>query len=49
MISGFSRGVNEVFTLLECYAELIGSWSPTFRDILSGQAEREDFKNNAVF
>jgi len=32
MISGFSRGINKVFGLLECYAALIGSYLPTFRD-----------------
>jgi len=31
-ISGFSRGVDETFAVLGCYAELVGSWLPTFRD-----------------
>ena len=33
-ISGFRRGVVEVFALLRCYAAWVGSWLPTFRDNL---------------
>jgi len=36
LISGFRRGVNEVFGLLECYATYIGSYyrgfATTYRD-----------------
>ena len=34
-MSGFCRGVNEVFALLGCYASLIGSKLSTFRKSLS--------------
>jgi hypothetical protein len=34
MITGFRRGVNEIFALLECYAVHIGSYITTFRDNL---------------
>jgi hypothetical protein len=34
-MSGFHRGVNEVFALLGCYAALIRSKLPTFRNSLS--------------
>jgi len=30
MISGFCCGVNEIFTLLGCYAVWIGGWLPSF-------------------
>jgi hypothetical protein len=32
--SGFRCCVNEIFVLLGCYAELLGSYLPTFRDNL---------------
>jgi len=39
MISGFRRGVNEVFALLGCYAASIGSYWPTFRDNLEREKQ----------
>ena len=38
VISAFWRDANEVFTLFGWYAELSGSWLPTFRDNLSVRA-----------
>ena len=34
-ISGFRRGVNEIFGLPRCYAAFTGRYLPTFRDNLS--------------
>jgi hypothetical protein len=40
VVSGFRRGVNEIFALLEFYAAYIASLSPTFRDNLSVPSSR---------
>jgi hypothetical protein len=44
--SGFRRGVNEIFALLGCYAALIGSYLPTFREnvcyIFNGHAFQKE-------
>jgi len=34
-MSDFRRGVNEIFTLLGCYATYIDSWLPKFPDNMS--------------
>jgi len=36
VISGFRRGVIEIFTFIGIYAEYIDCYLPTFRDKLSG-------------
>jgi hypothetical protein len=40
VISGFRRGVREVFALLKVTAAQIGSLLPTFRDNISFQSSR---------
>jgi hypothetical protein len=39
MISGFRRGVKEIFAILGCYAAQIGSELQTFRDNISKNSE----------
>ena len=47
IISGFRRGANDIFDLLECNAALIGGYFRTFRDnlcpIFMGQAVKEEY------
>jgi len=45
VISGFRRGVNEIYALLGSYAAWIGNYVPTFRDSLSVPPSRSKLES----